>query len=127
MDIQTTEGQKDKYTVEEEGMSWTVDECYVSYVCQYRGKEFCMISYELIRRSGDQTRTVNYVFLPPAGVRLFSLHTLLEHSIKADAVLLAQVHGLWVLLMDLVKKGSGQVECTITEASVDIEEESIVR
>ncbi len=123
MEVQTTEGNEEKYTVEEEGEAWVVDECYVSYVCEYRGKEFCMITYEMIKTSGTQVRTVNYVFLPPLGVRLFSLHTLLEHSIKADAVLLSQVHALWVLLMELVKKENGQVECTVSRADVQIEDD----
>lgn len=123
MEVQTTEGNEEKYTVEEEGQTWVVDECYVSYVCEYRGKEFCMITYEMIKTSGAQVRTINYVFLPPLGVRLFSLHTLLEHSIKADAVLLSQIHVLWVLLMELVKKGNGQVECYISQADVNIEDD----
>lgn len=123
MEVQTTEGNEEKYTVDEEGQTWVVDECYVSYVCEYRGKEFCMITYEMIKTSGAQVRTINYVFLPPLGVRLFSLHTLLEHSIKADAVLLSQIHVLWVLLMELVKKGNGQVECYISQADVNIEDD----
>ena len=31
VDIQTTEGNEEKYTLEEDGRVWTVDECYVSY------------------------------------------------------------------------------------------------
>lgn len=127
MEIQTTEGNEKKYTMEEDGLVWTVDECYVSYACHYAGKEFCMISYEMIKHAEGQTRTINYIFLPPLGVRLFSLHTLLEHSVKADAVLLSQVHALWMLLMGLVKKGGGQVECIISEANVNIEEEQAGR
>ena len=121
--VQTTEGNDEVYTVEEEGQMWTVDECYVSYDCEYRGKEFCMISYEMIKTSGEQVRTMNYIFLPPLGVRLFSLHTLLKHSVKADAVLISQVHALWVLLMELAKKGSGQVALSVTQAQVSVEED----
>ncbi len=68
-------------------------------------------------------RTMNYIFLPPLGVRLFSLHTLLKHSVKADAVLISQVHALWVLLMELAKKGSGQVALSVTQAQVSVEED----
>lgn len=121
--VQTTEGNDEVYTVEEEGQMWTVDECYVSYDCEYRGKEFCMISYEMIKTSGEQVRTMNYIFLPSLGVRLFSLHTLLKHSVKADAVLISQVHALWVLLMELAKKGSGQVVLSVTQAQVSVEED----
>lgn len=47
LEVQTTEGNEEKYTVEEDEKTWTVDECYVSYHCTYRGKEFCLISYEM--------------------------------------------------------------------------------
>lgn len=123
LNVQTTEGNEEKYTVEEEQKTWTVDECYVSYHCNYNGKEFCMISYEMIRTSGKQVQTVNYLFLPPLGVRLFSLHTLLPCSVKADAMLISQVHMLWELLIGLAKKQSAQVEFHITEASVAVEED----
>ena len=123
LDVQTSEGNETKYTLEEEGQEWTVDECYVSYACQYRGQDFCMISYEMIKTAGTQVRTINYIFLPPLGVRLFSLHTLLEHSVKADAVLISQVHALFVLLMELVKKESGQVDFSISQADVNIEDD----
>ena len=122
LDVQTTEGNEKKYTVEEDEKTWMVDECYVSYHCTYRGKEFCLISYEMIKTSGREIHTSNYLFLPPLGVRLFSLETLLPHSIEADAVLVSQVHMLWELLMELVKKQSPQVEFHITEAIVNVED-----
>ena len=34
--VQTTEGNEEKYTVQEENRTWTIDECYVSYNCTYR-------------------------------------------------------------------------------------------
>ncbi len=123
MEVQTTEGNEEKYTVTEEGQEWTVDECYVAYTCHYREKDFCLISYEMIKTTEEQVRTINYIFLPPLGVRLFSLHTLLEHSVKADAVLLSQVHALFVLLMDLAKKGNGQVVLSLSQADVNIEDD----
>ena len=33
LDVQTTEGNEKKYTVEEDEKTWMVDECYVSYHC----------------------------------------------------------------------------------------------
>ena len=106
--VQTTEGNEEKY---------------VSYDCTFQGKDFSMITYELIRTFQDKVHTVNYVFIPPTGIRLFSLHTLLEHSVKADAVLLSQVHMLWESLMKLVKEGSSQVEFKIMQADVNVEED----
>lgn len=121
--VQTTEGNEQKYTVEEAGEVQIVDECYVSYDCMFQGKEFCMITYEMIRTVKEKVRTVNYVFLPPRGIRLFSLHTLLEYSVKADAVLISQIHTLWEALMKLVKQKSSQVEFQITQADVNVEED----
>ncbi len=40
LDVQTTEGNEEKYTIEDDGVTWTVDECYVSYYCIDKGKEF---------------------------------------------------------------------------------------
>ena len=123
VEIQTTEGNEEKYTIEEDGRGWTVDECYVSYRCQFRGADFGMITYEMIKVSGEEVRTVNYVFLPPSGIGLFSLHTLMEHSVEADAGLISQIHVLWTLLMDPARRGSGQTSLRIMEASVNIEED----
>ncbi|MBO5303912.1 MAG: hypothetical protein J6A92_07670 [Lachnospiraceae bacterium] len=123
IDVQTTEGNEKKYVVSEDGMDWTVDECYVSYLCKYRGQEFCLITYELIKTADKQVKTNNYVFLPPLGVRRFSLQTLLHHSIDADAMMVSQIHALWEVIMGLVKVKSPQVDFHITEASVSIEED----
>ena len=122
LDVQTTEGNEEKYTVEEEGAVWIVDECYTSFYCEYQGREFCMITYEMIKVHGEEMRTVNYVFLPPLGVRLFSLHTLLPHSIEVNAVVIAHIRALWELLMEMAKNNSGKVELHITESTVNIEE-----
>lgn len=121
LEVQTTERNKEKYTVSEDGQTWEIDECYVSYCCNYRGKEFCMITYEMIKKSGDFIHTNNYIFLPPSGVRLFSLHTLLEHSVELNAMLVSQVHVLWEYLTGLAKKESSQVKIQIGEATVHIE------
>lgn len=121
--VQTTEGNEQKYIVEEAGELQTIDECYVSYDCTFQGKEFCMITYEMIRTVKDKVHTVNYIFLPPKGIRLFSLHTLLEYSVKADAVLISQIHTLWELLMKLVKEDDDRVDFKITQADVNVEED----
>ncbi len=125
MEVQTTEGGEEKYTVDEDGESWTVDECYVSYRCHYNGKDFCMITYEMIKTLGAQIRTVNYIFLPPPGICLFSLHTLLKHSIEANSILISQVRSLWELLIKLVKQESAQVDFHIAQAEVSVEEDRL--
>lgn len=121
--VQTTEGAEEKYKVTEEGRTWTVDECYVSFSCHYRGEEFCLITYELMKSNKLETKTINYVFLPPMGVRLFSLHTLLPYSVESDAMLISQVHMLWEELIGLKQQESGQVEFHITEAAVTIQDD----
>lgn len=124
LEIQTTEGNPDKYTSVEEDKTWEIDECYVSYTCNFRGQEFCLITYEMIKTSGELTQTVNYVILPPVGVRVFSLHTLLPHSIEVNQNLITKLHNLWIQLMQIAKTNTGQVTYSISEASVVIEEES---
>ena len=68
-----------KPKTEEDGVIWTVDECYVSYHCMYKGEEFLMITYEMMHTAGNQTKTTNLVFLPPLGIRYFDVHTLLPY------------------------------------------------
>ena len=99
LEVQTTEGNdaSEKPIEEEHGTKWTIDECYASYSCNYRGKEFCMITYELLKKSGDKERSSNLVFLPPEGIRFFDLHTLLPYSVEMSAVLADHIHQLWLL------------------------------
>lgn len=123
LDIQTTEGKAEKCQVEEDGVIWMVDECFASFACSYRKTDFCIITYEMIKQSGDQTKTINYVFLPAVGVRVFSLHTLLPHSIEAGQTLISQIHTLFTLLMQSAKDNSGNTVLRITEASVTIEDD----
>ena len=51
LSCQTTEYNDEavKPTVTEDGNTWTVDECYVSYECTYKGSDFVMITYEMIQ------------------------------------------------------------------------------
>ena len=80
---QTTEynDPSSKPQVKEEDVFWTVDECYVSFYCEYKGKEFLMITYEMLHTAGDKTKSTNLIFLPPLGIRYFDIHTLLPYSV----------------------------------------------
>ena len=44
--VQTTENNEvsEKPVEVEDGVSWTIDECYVSYYCKYKGQDFLMIT-----------------------------------------------------------------------------------
>lgn len=121
---QTTEYNQpeNKPTVEEDGITWTVDECYVSYHCEYKGKEFLMITYEMIHTAGDKVKTTNLVFLPPLGVRYFDIHTLLPYSVEASQMLTYQVHNLWMMLMEMYKANPGSVNLDVSERILTIED-----
>ncbi len=124
LECQTTEynDAEHKPQVEEDGLFWTVDECYVSYHCEYKGKEFLMISYEMIHTAADKVKTTNLVFLPPLGVRYFDIHTLLPYSIEASQVLTYQIHALWTMLLDMYKANPDSVALNVSERVLIIED-----
>ena len=98
---QTTEynDSESKPIVDEDGTKWQVDECYVSFNCEYKEKEFLMITYEMIHTAADVQRTTNLVFLPPLGIRYFDLNTLLPYSVENSNMLSFEIHVLWELLL----------------------------
>lgn len=121
---QTTEynDAESKPRVEEDGLQWIVDECYVSYHCEYKGKEFLMITYEMLHTAGDKVKSTNLVFLPPLGVRYFDIHTLLPYSVEASQMLTYQVHALWTLLLDMYKANPDSVSMDVSERILTIED-----
>ena len=50
IEFQTTEynDPSEKPTEQIDGKDWLLDECFVSYHCEYKGKEFLLITYEQI-------------------------------------------------------------------------------
>lgn len=125
LEVKTTEANDsaEKPVEEENGVKWVVDECYVSFYCKYNGKDFCMITYELLKESKDQVSSGNMVFLPPLGMRFFDLHTLLPYSVESSSVLLDQIHKLWVLLLDMYKTDKGSVYLEVHPGTLMIEDE----
>ena len=124
VEVQTTEANdiSEKPREVENGIEWTVDECYVSYFCKHKGQDFCMITYEMIKTAGDRVTSSNMVFLPPLGVRYFDLRTLLPHSVETSAVLLEQIHKLWVLLLDMYKVDKGSIYLNVKPGKLTIED-----
>lgn len=124
VEMQTTEtndaSQKPKEV--ENGIEWTVDECYVSYYCKYKGNDFCMITYELIKMGASKVISSNMVFLPPLGMRYFDLRVLLPYSIETSAVLLEQIHQLWVLLLNMYKTDKGSIYLNVSQGELIIED-----
>ena len=122
--VQTTEHNDPatKPVEVEDGISWTVDECYVAYVCKYKGQDFCMITYELIKTAGDKVLTTNLVFMPPMGIRAFHLQTLLPYAIQASNVLANQIHNLWELLLIMYKADKTSVYLDVNPGELVIED-----
>ena len=123
--VQTTEYQplENKPRTIEDGIEWIVDECYVSYHCEYKGKEFLMITYEMIHTSAQETRTTNLVFLPPLGIRYFDLQTLLPYSMETDKMVTYSIHQLWLQLLELQKNKDERITFEVSERTLTIDEE----
>ena len=110
-----------KPTVVEDGITWVVDECYISFECKYKGEDFVLITYEMIHTSDEQKKTTNLVFLPPLGVRYFDLRTLLPYSIEASQILTFEIHNLWMMLLDMYKKDPQSVDFDMGPRELTIE------
>nr|WP_243245112.1 hypothetical protein [Roseburia intestinalis] len=130
VEVMTTEANpaEEKPVEHEDGLDWTIDECYVSYYCRYKGKDFCLITYEMLktanRSTGEQkVKSSNMVFLPPLGMRFFDIHALLPYSIEVSNVLLDAIHRLWVMLLDMYKVDKGSIYLNVRPGTLTIEDE----
>jgi hypothetical protein len=99
---------------EDDGTEWVVDECFVSYHCEHRGKEFLMITYEQIFTCGEKTKTINMVFLPPLGVRFFDVDLQAPYAIEADQMVLYEIHQLWLTILEQYKKDPQSIRMDVT-------------
>ena len=123
---QTTEynDPETKPQVMEDDILWTVDECYVSFYCEYKGKEFLMITYEMIHTAEDKVKTTNLIFLPPLGIRYFDIRTLLPYAVETNNMLSYQVKNLWNMLLEMYKANPESVSLDVSERVLVIEEEA---
>ncbi len=121
VNVSTTEYNKEKTIIKDDNKDWIVDEIFVSYKCEYQGEEFLLITYEMVHSSGDNIRTTNLVFLPPLGIRFFDLPTLLPYAIQTDNMLSYEIHSLWSMLLDMMKKDKNSVKFEIDERELLIE------
>ena len=104
-------------------LKWKVTAQTTEYnECQYKDKDFVMITYEMIHSTGTKRQTTNLVFLPPLGIRYFDIDILLPYSVKASNVLTYEIHTLWVLLLDMYKKDKTSVLLDISPRELTIEE-----
>lgn len=121
---QTTEynEKESKPVIEDDGTMWTVDECYVSYHCEYKGKEFLMITYEMIHTNASAVKTTNLVFMPPLGIRYFDINTLLPYAVEANNMLTYQIKTLWETLLAMYKANPNSVKLDVSERVLIIED-----
>lgn len=111
-----------KPQVMEDDVLWTVDECYVSFYCEYKGKEFLMITYEMLHTAEDKVKSTNLIFLPPLGIRYFDIHTLLPYSVETNNMLSYQVKALWSMLLEMYKANPASVALDVSERVLTIED-----
>lgn len=118
--VQTSEynDSAQKPTEEIDGETWTVDECFVSYHCVYRGKEFLMITYEKLCSCGEKSRSNNLIFLPPLGIRFFHLDTLAPYAVQAGQMLVYDVHLLWLAILEQYRAHPGQIALEVNRREV---------
>ncbi|MCR5468523.1 MAG: hypothetical protein K6F37_06145 [Lachnospiraceae bacterium] len=122
--VQTTEYNENKYTeTDDDGVEWTIDECYVNYFTEDVDPAFNMITYEMIRTSGSECHTTTFVFFPPLGIRYFNLRTLFPYSVKADSMVTQSVHMLWNQLLALAKKNDPNIKIDANESEISVEDD----
>lgn len=98
-----------------DGIDYTVDECFVSYHCMFRGEEFLMITYEKIYTCGTKRKSSNLVFLPPLGIRFFDLDRLASYAVKTDQMLTYNVHMLWLLLLEKYRNNPQNITLEVSQ------------
>lgn len=120
VEVATSEyqNQENKPVVEADGTTWTVDECYVAYCCEFRGNEFSMITYENMEHSGEAMRTTNLIFLPPIAMRVFHLDELAPYALEATAPLVDKIHHLWEMLLKMHQADPNSVVIDAREIAV---------
>ncbi|MCM1105732.1 MAG: hypothetical protein NC355_02200 [Blautia sp.] len=108
---QTTEynDAAEKPVEELDGEKWMADECFVSYHCVHREKEFLMITYEKIYTCGEKKKSTNLIFLPPLGIRYFDLDILAPYAVQAGQMLAYDAHMLWLGILEQYRSHPEQI------------------
>ena len=117
MQIETTDDLDAslKEKLEQDGIEWLVDECFVEYACTWRGQDFCMISYEHVLTHEDQTRMTCLIFLPPLGMRFFDVAELAPYAIENDAYVSNKVHQLFEMLLALYRTDPSRCRLSVID------------
>ena len=123
IEFQTTEynDPSEKPTEQIDGKDWLLDECFVSYHCEYKGKEFLLITYEQIASFEDKKKSYNLAFVPPLGNRFFDVDLLAPYAVELDQMLAYEIHMLWLTILEKLKKHSKNITIDVSPRDSAVE------
>lgn len=123
IEFQTTEynDPSEKPTEQIDGKDWLLDECFVSYHCEYKGKEFLLITYEQIASFEDKKKSYNLAFVPPLGNRFFDVDLLAPYAVELDQMLAYEIHMLWLTVLEKLKEHSKNITIDVSPRDSAVE------
>lgn len=123
IEFQTTEynDPSEKPTEQIDGKDWLLDECFVSYHCEYKGKEFLLITYEQIASFEDKKKSYNLAFVPPLGNRFFDVDLLAPYAVELDQMLTYEIHMLWLTILEKLKEHSKNITIDVSPRDSAVE------
>lgn len=116
IEFQTTEynDPSEKPTEQIDGKDWLLDECFVSYHCEYKEKDFLLITYEQIASFEDKKKSYNLAFVPPLGNRFFDVDLLAPYAVELDQMLAYEIHMLWLTILEKLKEHSKNITIDVS-------------
>ena len=123
IEFQTTEynDPSEKPTEQIDGKDWLLDECFVSYHCEYKGKEFLRITYEQIASFEAKKKSYNLAFVPPLGNRFFDVDLLAPYAVELDQMLAYEIHMLWLTILEKLKEHSKNITIDVSPRDSAVE------
>lgn len=123
IEFQTTEynDPSEKPTEQIDRKDWLLDECFVSYHCEYKGKEFLLITYEQIASFEDKKKSYNLAFVPPLGNRFFDVDLLAPYAVELDQMLAYEIHMLWLTILEKLKEHSKNITIDVSPRDSAVE------
>ena len=123
IEFQTTEynDPSEKPTEQIDGKDWLLDECFVSYHCEYKGKEFLLTTYEQIASFEAKKKSYNLAFVPPLGNRFFDVDLLAPYAVELDQMLAYEIHMLWLTILEKLKEHSKNITIDVSPRDSAVE------
>lgn len=123
IEFQTTEynDPSEKPTEQIDGKDWLLDECFVSYHCEYKGRDFLLITYEQIASFEDKKKSYNLAFVPPLGNRFFDVDLLAPYAVELDQMLAYEIHMLWLTILEKLKEHSKNITIDVSPRDSAVE------